>query len=213
MKRRQPPIDYTGNRFSFLTVLRRGEQIDGRQAWVVRCDCGAEKLMKPSSFAYGGTKSCGCKRNELRAHLRKHGSKHTSEYWAWRSMKQRCLNPNCADYKNYGGRGIKVCDRWLEFQNFLADMGRRPSPRHSLDRLDNNKGYEPGNCLWRTYEDQNNNTRANRFLELNGRTQTMAQWAREYGLPAYSVSHRISRGWSLRDAVLTPLRRRIDSRI
>ncbi len=143
----------------------------------------------------------------------RYGNKHTPEYWAWRAMKQRCLNPNCDSFKYYGARGITVCERWLEFQGFIEDMGLRPSPDHSLDRIENDKGYEPGNCRWRTAVEQNNNTRWNHYVEWDGRIQTTAQWSRERGLPPYAVCTRPSNGWSIRDAILTPLRRRVDSKV
>ncbi len=104
--------------------------------------------------------------------------KHSTEYMCWGTMKKRCVNPNTKRYSDYGGRGIKVCDRWLNsFQNFFDDMGRRPSPNHSLDRINNDGDYEPTNCAWRTRHEQGSNKRNNRWIEVNGERRTMAQWA------------------------------------
>jgi hypothetical protein len=108
--------------------------------------------------------------------------RHIREHDAWRGMLARCRNPRHPSYKNYGGRGITACERWNSFENFLDDMGKRPSPKHSLDRIDNNGNYEPGNCRWATRREQANNTRMNRFVTFDGRTMTLAQWARETGI-------------------------------
>jgi len=134
-----------------------------------------------------------------------HGmSKTHPEYRIWASMKSRCANPNDPGYFRYGGRGIKVCDRWKEsFTAFYEDMGQRPSPRHSLDRIDTDGGYEPDNCRWVLPKTQSNNRRDNRLVTLDGRTQTLTEWIREKGLHYGTVRVRVSRGWSYEDA-LTP---------
>lgn len=129
----------------------------------------------------------------------KRGSQRRSEYIAWDKMKQRCNNPNTSNYKNYGARGVKVCDRWSEsFKNFIADMGEKPSPNHSLDRFpDVNGNYEPSNCRWATYKEQQRNRRDNRNITLNGETRTMSEWCEIKNIPKYLVSCRInSLKWS-----------------
>lgn len=134
-----------------------------------------------------------------------HGMCNTPEYRAWAQMIERCENPENAQWCDYGGRGIRVCDRWRAgFLAFLEDVGRKPSPGHSIDRIDNDKGYEPGNVAWRTRREQNRNTRYNRRLELDGKVQCLTDWAAEYGLPLQTVIGRLHRGMALRDALTAP---------
>jgi hypothetical protein len=123
-------------------------------------------------------------------------------YDTWRNMKSRCGNPRNARYADYGGRGITVCDRWKNsFENFIADMGLPPSPAHSIERGDNSRGYEPGNCRWATDVEQTNNQRSNVLIEYDGKTQTIAQWARELGINYQTLRQRIQRyGWSVERA-------------
>lgn len=131
----------------------------------------------------------------------------TQEFRAWRQMRSRCYDSNMNGYENYGGRGISVCDRWIDsFENFLADMGRKPSPKHSLDRINNDGNYEPSNCRWASKLEQDNNRRTNRFLELNGKRMTLAQWARSLNINVVSLSSRLRKGWSVEKALTTPIR-------
>jgi len=136
----------------------------------------------------------------------KHGKYKTPEYNAWRSMRQRCrvLSPR---FGNYSGRGISVCPRWQSFDNFLADMGPRPSPRHSLDRIDNSGNYEPNNCRWATLGQQNNNHRRNRVVVIDGEAKTLTEWRRLLGVKHQTVYWRMARGQSLEEALTTPVRR------
>lgn len=160
-------LDISGEYFEKLLVLRK---LEGTPYWVCVCECG--KLSFPTSGNLrkpNGTKSCGCiQREQLSRRSKKHGEKvngSTTEYRAWQGMKDRCYNRSACKYKSHGGRGVQVCERWLEsFENFLADMGRKPSPELSLDRFPNNDGnYEPSNCRWATAEQQANNRRTRRF--------------------------------------------------
>jgi hypothetical protein len=146
--------------------LRRDEH--GHGVWFARCDCGQPCEASTLALRKGTKRSCGCLRvetariNGLRAEKpirHGHAKARTPEYAIWRSMRQRCLNPHSADYPSYGGRGITVCERWASFEAFFADMGSRPSSRHSLDRVNNEKGYEPGNCRWATWREQRLNQR------------------------------------------------------
>ncbi len=122
---------------------------------------------------------------------RTHGGSYTVEYQTWEDMRRRCFSPTHRDYKDYGGRGITVCARWNSFANFRQDMGARP-PAHSLDRRDNNGPYSPDNCHWATIDIQNNNSRANHFIEFDGKILTMAQWSRVLGIKKYTIYNRLS---------------------
>jgi len=129
--------------------------------------------------------------------------KATAVYLCWASMKSRCLSPKDQRYPRYGGRGISVCDRWLEFENFLTDMGERPRGR-SLDRIDNDGNYEPGNCRWATQLEQQSNRRSNRLLTFRGETLCMTEWARRIGISAQALFTRLKRGWPVDVALVAP---------
>lgn len=135
----------------------------------------------------------------------RHGMDRTPEHRAWVSMKQRCTNKKKREYQHYGGRGIGVCPEWFgSFVAFYRDVGARPSPDHSLDRIDVNRGYEPGNVRWATQQQQIENTRVARYATVNGRTLTLSAWAREMGLARGQINGRIAAGWSLEEAITTP---------
>jgi hypothetical protein len=186
--------DLAGRKFGRLTV----KQCAGRDKrlvllWLCACDCGGEIITKGSSLKSNHTKSCGCLAKEaFKTSCLTHGKCKSLEYSRWLSMKARCV-----EHKNYALRGIKVCDRWLNsFEAFYEDMGCIPTPKHTLDRIDNDKGYEPANCRWATRLEQMNNTRKNRFITAFGRTQTMTQWARELNFGRGVIQGRIRRGGS-----------------
>jgi hypothetical protein len=150
-------IDLTGLVFEDLTVIGRDAARGNRPVyWVCRCSCGVQCSVCGQLLREGRKTSCGCKWKK-----EKHGDSESPEYYAWCYMKTRALNPNIRCAKNYSARGITVCDRWRDsYEAFLADMGRKPSPKHSLDRYPNNDGnYEPGNCRWATASEQAKNTR------------------------------------------------------
>lgn len=148
----------SGETFGELTALRIiPKSRTHTTRWLCRCSCGVEIAVISGSLRGGNTGSCGCKTAEWRS--LKHGMTKTPTYRGWHGMRQRCANPKATGFKNYGGRGIKVCERWLDFENFLADMGERPEGR-TLDRFPNNDGnYEPGNCRWATSKQQADNKR------------------------------------------------------
>ena len=203
-----------GSKFGRLTVLRRGPNYKhGMAQFFCKCDCGNECLAISSSLRRGMKKSCGClqKNPEHLKHEIKHGmarkGKVIPEWNIWSTMKQRCFNPNNGSYANYGARGIKVCDRWLNsFENFYTDMGPRPSSHHTVERKDNNGNYEPDNCVWDTRTIQANNTRKNHLITFNGKTQTLAQWARELELPISNIAARVQMKWSPEKIFSTPIR-------
>lgn len=173
----------------------------------VRCDCGSERCVNRSSLKLGDSLSCGCLQRQLIVkRMSTHGDagrgKRAPELGIWMSMKNRCESPLVNNYARYGGRGITVCDRWkYSYQNFLSDMGRKPTPGHSIDRIDNEKGYSPENCQWATTKEQQNNRRDNRKITFDGETKTLAQWAEYTKIGAHTISERLRIGWDVRRAL------------
>jgi hypothetical protein len=135
------------------------------------------------------------------------------EYGVWAAMLRRCRNPNTKDYPNYGGRGIRVCERWSKFANFYADLGPRPSRNHSIERRENDGNYEPGNCYWATRAEQANNKRNNRLITAHGKTQTLAQWASELRMTPYAITFRLRSGWNVERALSEPAAERPNSKL
>jgi hypothetical protein len=202
----------TGKKYSRLTVLGFGGKKLGRSTWVCRCDCGKQTTVYAQHLKESITTSCGCWMRELCiARSTTHGLARTPEHIAWMRMKIRCYNKNTKDYPDYGGRGITVCDRWLNsFEAFLADMGLKPSSKHSLDRYpDNNGNYEPGNCRWATAKEQTRNARSNRLVTFNGRQMCIGELAELVGMDYFLLRGRIlHRRWSVEKAVSTPVKKR-----
>lgn len=201
--------DLTGQIFGQLTVIRSKEW-RGAPAWECLCICG-NKTFAPTAWLNGGLKkSCGCLQEKLRhqgPNLR-HGDTvggRSPEHKIWSGMLQRCTNSSCPSYAEYGGSGIRVCERWMVFENFLEDMGRKPSPAHSLDRYPNNAGnYEPGNCRWATRTEQARNTKATLFVDFRGSRVTLRELADRYGIKYLTLYGRVVlRGWDLENAVTT----------
>lgn len=201
--------DITDQRFGCLVALR-STHLSGGTAWVVRCDCGVEKVVSTNSLRCRRVRSCGHLRGVAnRRRLTTHGGRHTPEYKAWCDLKARCENPNTPNFNNYGGRGIRVCEEWRgSFAAFLADVGPRPSPKHSIDRKDNDGNYEPGNVRWVTTLAQNRNRRSLRLLTYQGETLCMAEWAERVGIQRLTIWHRLSRGWSVEKSLTAPVRGR-----
>lgn len=201
-------IDLTGKVFGRLTVLGlAGRSVHRSQLWLCECECGSQVEANGAVLRRGASKSCGCLARELTSiRARRHGMAQTKEYQLWGAMLRRCLNPNAAGYRQYGGRGIKVCERWMDFGNFYADMGPRPSPRHSLDRFpDQNGDYEPGNCRWATSTEQARNTRSNRMIEFRGESRCLAEWSEILNVPYHTLKARLNR-MSVEESFTRPLR-------
>lgn len=203
-------IDLTGKRVGRLTVLSYSGRVNGFARWLCRCDCGTERLFWRTQLCPGRTQSCGCLRVEsFVARNTKHGACDTPEYDAWKNMLARCYNKNGQEYRNYGGRGIVVCDRWREsFENFLADMGKRPGPKYSVERRKTNGNYSPENCYWATWREQSRNKRNNRLLTWAGETMTVTDWAERLGVSPGTIRSRIRYGWPVERIFTEPFRKR-----
>lgn len=185
-----------GQEFGRLTVVDALIVVkNGGKYCKMVCVCGNTKLFSISNLLHGKSKSCGCLAKEVTsARAKTHGKSKTVEYATWNRMWSRCTNPIVARYPLYGGRGISVCDRWKSFENFYKDMGPKPSPKHSLGRVDNNGNYEPSNCQWECASDQANNTSQNVFIEWKGQKKTLAQWSKEKEIPYSRIVQRYRSG-------------------
>lgn len=201
-----------------LTIIGPGSK---KKRLLCRCSCGNEKEIWACHVRSGATRSCGCLVADNNRKLRQRlshgdcaGGKLSAEYRVWVSMMSRCSNPMVKSYPNYGGRGIIVCEKWkASFSDFLADVGRRPGPKHSLDRFPNNNGnYEPGNVRWATAAEQNRNTSKNHNLEYAGKTMCIADWSKETGLSRRTILRRLAGGWSIDVALTLPVEGRLTNR-
>lgn len=196
----------TGKQFGRLSVLGRVPTSSGYSYYACVCECGSSTVARGANLSTGNTASCGCLRaDSLSARSRSHGMSKTTTYKSWCHMKERCLNEGNQDYKDYGGRGIKVCERWLNsFECFLADMGEKPDGKYSIDRLKTDGDYCPENCRWSTNEQQARNRRNNHPVEFNGRTQLLVEWSQETGVRQETIRYRLKHGWSVAEALYTP---------
>jgi hypothetical protein len=200
-------IDFTGQKFGRLTVLSRAPNMaPGKTFWRCLCDCGAHAVFRADQFGRTPNASCGCYNIELaKARLTTHGRSHLPEYRIWAGIKSRCTRPSSAAFHKYGAKGVTVCDRWLTFANFFEDMGPRPSPQHTIDRIDGSKGYEPGNCRWATPTQQQRNLKNNVRITHDGRSLTAGEWSQVVGLKEKTIYSRVSLGWTPEDALTKPL--------
>lgn len=215
-------IDLTGNKYGRLTVIERSESYISKSGipkvkWLCKCDCGNTVNVLGVDLRRGNTKSCGClnleKSIEKISHYNKehksiHGHRNDRLYFIWESMKQRCNNPNCKEYNYYGAEGKIVCEEWQEFMPFYDwSMANGYADNLTIERIDRKKGYSPDNCKWATRKEQANNRRSNQLIEYKGRTQTMKQWAEEFGINYNTLWSRINKhDWNVTKAFTTPTR-------
>lgn len=202
-----PRLDLTGQRFGLLVAVAAIESPNNKTYWTCKCDCGRIVKVRIDALRKSNSqRSCGCEFRRIPPDGRKfHGRSGTPEHYVWNAMKMRCTDPSSDRYDRYGGRGITVCDRWLNsFSAFLEDMGDRPSSKHSLERINNNASYCPENCVWASREVQANNKSNNRRLTHDGRSMTLSQWARHAGLSMKLLWKRLDDGWPMADALGRP---------
>lgn len=196
-----------GHRFGRLVIIATAESADPDQPrWLCRCDCGTEKSIQSGNLISGNIRSCGCLVVEMRKAAGTHKqSRGSPTYRSWISMKQRCYNENHTNYPRYGGRGITVCERWrASFENFLTDMGPRPSLTHSLERTDNNGNYVPDNVVWATSDVQASNRSTQRVIDINGTKMSVTEAARQFNIPRGRLFGRLRRGWAVDRAISEP---------
>lgn len=205
-------LNLTGQRFGRLTVATSTtNRIAGKVLWRCLCDCRIETFATTGHLRSGQRVSCGCAKlsgNQIKKRTPKHGhyvgDKPTATYRIWSGMLQRCKNPKTRCFGRYGARGIKVCKRWLKFENFLADMGERPAGK-SIDRIDNDGNYEPSNCRWATDREQHRNRSDNVRLTFNGTTRSLVEWEECLGLPRGILKDRLRSGWTTEKALTCPI--------
>jgi len=210
-----PAKDVTGVRSGLMVAIKIVGKRGGANLWECICDCGNTTHAIATQILRGEKTSCGCKKKHKRKPrpdvaerskmlMTTHGMTGERVYDTWRSMKHRCENERSKDYPRYGGRGISVCDEWSKsFESFYEYMGDRPEGT-TIDRIDTNGNYEPNNVRWATNIQQGNNRRTNNYVEVNGTTKTVTEWAREYGLEPKTLAYRIRIGWDLMTALETP---------
>lgn len=191
--------DIAGQKFGRLTAVEFSHIQNGRTFWVFVCNCGSKIIVEGWDVRSGHTKSCGCFNRETATNRNTtHGMSYTPEFQCWTGIINRCTNKKDRRYADWGGRGITVCDSWIEsFENFYSDMGPRPSPKHSIERIDNDGPYCKENCKWATQAEQNKNKRPNKktkYITIAGNTQSISAWSRELGIARQTVIRRHGNG-------------------
>ena len=196
-----------GQKFNKFTILEfNGKHKSGHLTALCKCDCGNIRTISLSDLKLNRSKSCGCIRKEAKQLFKKdHGMTNTKEFKTWAGIKIRCYNKNYKSYNYYGGKGVTMCNRWLNsFRNFLEDMGFAPTNKHSIDRIDSNGNYEPNNCKWSTLIEQANNKSNNKFYEYNGEIKSVPYFSRKYNIPMGRLYERLKAGYSIKDAIEQP---------
>lgn len=195
-----------GETFGRLTVVARANR---RSHFHCLCTCGASKDVRSDALRTGNTRSCGCLRRDVcstHGHTRPTAERKSGEYSSWDHMIQRCTNANHKHYHRYGGRGVKLYDRWRHsFETFLADMGPKPTPAHTIDRIDPNGNYEPSNCRWATRAEQMLNLRRTVYVEWEGENQPMQTVAKSFGIDPKVVDARLRKGWDIARSLTQPI--------
>lgn len=210
MKIAHNSIDLTGQKFTQLTALRRASSEYHEACWVCLCECGREVVVPGSSLRKGKRQRCynsshGIKPGRKPLGMRQDVYKLT--YHSWTNMRERCLNPNHHRYKRYGGRGILICERWNDFNMFLADMGERPTIKHSIERNDSDGNYEPTNCRWATNKEQSRNTTRTIYAEYQGKRWKLIELCESLGIPYSNVLGRYrALGWPIEKALFEPIK-------
>lgn len=208
-------IDLTNKKFGRLTVIKRVENAkDGHAQWLCKCECGNYKIICGRSLQKGVTLSCGCLISEITTKRNtKHNLYNSRIYSIYKDMKKRCYNKNNKSYENYGGRGIKICDEWLNkengfinFYNWAINNGYKVDL--TIDRINVNGNYEPSNCKWATIKEQANNRRSNHLITYNGETHNITQWAEILNISYGALKNRIRNGWDIEKAFNTPQKKR-----
>lgn len=212
-------IDLTGRSFNFLTVIGYAGsklRLNGgkNHYWWCQCVCGTKKIVQCASIKYGGTKSCGCKKSGLTIEHRKtHGMCYSAEYGIWCGMIKRCYSQNHKHFSRYGGRGIKVFPDWIRsFSSFYECLGNRPSKLHTLDRINNDGDYEPGNVRWATGTEQSRNRSSNKLFTYNGETKCLTEWAELFGIRRSCAFSRLNAGWSFEEAMTLGIRKSVNGK-
>lgn len=209
-------LNIIGSKYGRLTVLKEVEKVGYNRRFLCRCACGKESVAFLSNLRRGHTTSCGCYRSELRIRTKtKHGAakkgRLTQEYIAWTAMKGRCRYKSHISYSRYGGRGVTVCKEWVDdFEAFLTHIGPAPGPEYSLDRIDSERDYEPGNVRWATQYEQQRNRRDNIWVTIDDQSMILKDWARELGVDYKLASARIISGWDPVRALLKPPKRNLE---
>ncbi len=199
-----------GQKFGEFTVLQFTGTTHEGAFWLCRCNCGNERTVRSGSLLCGRSKSCGCLKRRLTGErFTKHGQCDSPEATAWTHIKARTLNPEHPSWKDYGGRGITICDRWRDsFAAFYEDMGPRPTPKHTIDRIENDGPYCKENCRWATRKQQSRNTRVTRFVDFRGERLPIAELAERFGFGKHVIGNRLDLGWDVERIVSTPVRRK-----
>lgn len=205
--------DISGKTYNRWSVIGFSRTFKNHSYWVCRCDCGIIRVVERYQITSGRSKSCGCLRNELYGtHNKKHNLSYNAAYFCWHGMISRCYNEQDPSFERYGGRGITVCDRWhfgktgrYALECFIEDMGERPSPEHTLDRIDNKGNYEPKNVRWATKEQQANNRSCVNLIAYDGKEMSIAQWAKFLNINSHLIRDRMRRGWDFSSAINIPI--------
>jgi hypothetical protein len=203
-------IDLIGRIFERLTVIKYIDKNKyGQSLWLCKCSCGNNKIIVGNSLLKGNTKSCGCLRKE--GNNIKHNFSKTKIYRTWKHMLSRCTNPKDKRYQDYNGRNINICHRWSNkkngFENFYNDVGDPPTKYHSIDRINNDKGYSPNNWRWATSKEQNRNSRHNHLLRYDNKELCLSEWAEITGIKEETIRQRLNYGWTIEDALMIPAKK------